>query len=427
MMISTKLTKGLLASTLSLSMLLVGCSSDGAITPENAPSEVLKEIASINSETEPTEVRDTLKKLIQATSDSSDNRLILTEETTSEGLNKEEGIDTLEVVSKPFKTYDVRYGANGSFYEVYEEESSEGTIYRMMDSAAQTITTLDVVPTKDEKNAFANDKAGLEIENIEVRESGLADADQDRLDDSITSAVIYPLYDWLGSGLLIQPMARPDQYDFSLEKQGSDYVWVVTMKDKEAYNELVDSSYQIAYKQDRKDIRGDGSFVLDTYEVEEVKMELTMDEDGSLKGIEYLTKSTATKGEESAEMASTEKVTIKKAPESWSEFFKTFYQAIKDDKLREGEAFVLYDTQSVPHELVTSESSTSSTSESQEKSKESKESSQSTSSISESKKEESTSNSTSKEEKSEKNSSEDKEEKSTASAQSASSSSSENK
>lgn len=354
----TKLTKGLLASSLSLSVLLAGCTSEEVVTPENAPNEVLKEIASINSETEPTEVRDILKSLIQVTSDASDSRLILTDESTNEGLNKE--VDTLEVISVPFKAYDVRYGANGSFYEVYEEEGAEESIYRLMDSAAKTITTLDVQPTESEKNAFANDKASLEIKNIEVRESGLADADQERLDESITSAVIYPLYNWLGSGLLIQPMARPDQYDFSLEKQGSDYVWVVTMKDKEAYNELVDSSYQITYKHDRKDIRGDESFILDTYEVEEVKMQLTMDADGSLKEIEYLTKSKATKDEESAEMTSTEKVTIQKAPTSWAEFFKVFYQAIADDKLKEGDAFVLFNVESVPHALSTSEASSNS-------------------------------------------------------------------
>lgn len=359
---STKITKGLMASTLALSMILAGCSDiETPVTEENAPTELLKSVASINSDTESTEVRDVLLEMIQATSDATEYGLVFDEATQSEGLNKE--VDTLEVVSQPFHSYDVRYGANGSFYEVYEEESSEGTLYRMMDSATKTITTLDLEPTENETNAFANNKAQFTIGNISVRESGLADADEERLEESITSAITYPLYDLLGSGLLIQPMARPDEYDFALNKKGNDYIWTVTMKDAEDYNALVDTSYQVVYMHDRKDIRGDGSFVLDTYTVDDVKMELIMDENGCLKSIEYITKSTATKGEESAEMTSSEKVTLSQAPESWSTFFKNFFANIANGSLQDGDAFTLFGTIEVSEE-TSSEASSSQSSQS---------------------------------------------------------------
>ncbi len=338
---SKTLTKSFLASSLAFSMLLTGCSeTETPVTEENAPSDLLKSVASINSETESTDMRDVLLNLIQATSDNTKYGLILNETTTSEGLNKEEGVDTLEVISQPFKSYDIRYGANGSFYEVYEEESSEGTLYRMMDSAAKTITTLDLEPLQD--NAFANQNAKFTIGNVSIRESGLANADEERLEESIISAITYPLYDLLGSGLLIQPMARPDEYDFSFNKKGNDYIWTVTMKDQEDYNDLVDTSYQMVYMHDRKDIRGDGSFVLDSYLVDDVKMELTMDENGCLKSIEYLTKSTATKGEETAEMTSSEKVTLTQAPESWTTFFKNFFANISNESLKNGDTFTIF-------------------------------------------------------------------------------------
>lgn len=363
---STKLTKGLLAGSLAFSMLLTGCSdTETPVTEENAPTDLLKSVASINSDTESTDMRDVLLNLIQATSDNTKYGLIFNESTTSEGLNKEEGIDTLEVISQPFKSYDVRYGANGSFYEVYEEESSEGSLYRMMDSATKTITTLDLEPTENETNAFAREKAQFTIGNISVRESGLADADEERLEESITSAITYPLYDLLGSGLLIQPMARPDEYDFAFNKKGNDYIWTVTMKDQEDYNTLVDTSYQVVYMHDRKDIRGDGSFVLDTYTVDDVKMELVMDENGCLKSIEYLTKSTATKGEESAEMTSSEKVTLTQAPESWTTFFKNFFANISSESLKDGDVFTLFgDMEVSQQESSTDASSQSSTTQS---------------------------------------------------------------
>lgn len=361
--VSTKLAKGLLAGSLAFSMLLTGCSeTETPVTEENAPTDLLKSVASINSDTESTTMRDVLLDLIQATSDNTKYGLIFNESTTSEGLNKEEGIDTLEVISQPFKSYDVRYGANGSFYEVYEEESSEGSLYRMMDSATKTITTLDLEPTEDETNAFANQKAKFTIGNISVRESGLADADEERLEESITSAITYPLYDLLGSGLLIQPMARPDEYDFALNKKGNDYIWTVTMKDQEDYNALVDTSYQVVYMHDRKDIRGDGSFVLDAYTVDDVKMELVMDENGCLKSIEYLTQSSATKGEETAEMTSSEKVTLAQAPESWTTFFKNFFTNISNESLKDGDAFTLFgDIKVSEQESSTNASSQSST------------------------------------------------------------------
>ncbi len=363
---STKLTKGLLAGSLAFSMLLTGCSeTETPVTEENAPTDLLKSVASINSDTESTDMREVLLDLIQATSDNTKYGLIFNETTTSEGLNKEEEIDTLKVISQPFKSYDVRYGADGSFYEVYEEESSEGSLYRMMDSATQTITTLDLEPAQDETNAFAKQKAKFTIGNISVRESGLADADEERLKESITSAITYPLYDLLGSGLLIQPMARPDEYDFTFNKKGNDYIWTVTMKDQEDYNALVDTSYQVVYMHDRKDIRGDGSFVLDTYTVDDVKMELVMDENGCLKSIEYLTKSSATKGEETAEMTSSEKVTLTQAPESWTTFFKNFFTNLSNESLKDGDTFTLFGDMEVSEpENSTNASSQSSTTQS---------------------------------------------------------------
>ncbi|UNT92557.1 hypothetical protein [Allobaculum sp. Allo2] len=113
------------------------------------------------------------------------------------------------------------------------------------------------------------------------------------------------------------------------------------MADAEAYNTQLDSVYESSYGMSRLDIRGDGTLVLDGYDLEDVRLVLTTDANGALKKIENITRSKATLGEDSLDLSSNDTVAVSAAPESWMTFFEGFFTSVKDESLKEGDTFKL--------------------------------------------------------------------------------------
>lgn len=333
-----KLTRILAASALGLSMVMAGCAGTTAVTEENAPSDLLKKAAAITSESDPEDVQEVFQGFVDATQKASDNRLVIAETATGTGLKLDS--DDLETTENSFKNYDVRYGADDSFFQLYEEEGQNDSVYGLMDSSDKTITTVYMTP-EDKETAFAKEDAAMTIDTIDTRESGLSDATPEQLQNSIDNAIVYPLYTLLGSSLVIQPMASPESYTFKLEKTGDVYTWTISIADQEKYNKSLDDIFEQSYGHDRKDIRGDGTFILDSYDITGVSMVLTMDENGALSKIESSNQSTVKKGDESKDLSSSDVVTIEQAPETWKPFFEGFFKEISDKSLKEKDTFAL--------------------------------------------------------------------------------------
>lgn len=336
-----KMTGAAMAALLSCSLLSACSSAPVKVTKENAPSELLKKTAAITSDSASQDVVDVFRSLIDATSKESDHRLIFTEDVNSKGLSLDS--EDLSTVENSFKNYDVRYGSENAFYQLYEEVSEDQPIFGLMESSPKNITTVYVNPKEDEeaKELLGKTPQDFTIDQISVSDSALKDTNEEELRTSIDNAVVYPLNTLLGASLVLQPTDIPSIYTYDLEKIGNDYTWTISIKDVEEYNTQLDEAYQAGYGHDRNDIRGDGSYVLDSCDITDVTMKMTMNENGALSKISITNKSTAVLDGNSADLYSTDEVEIKQAPETWGEFFTAFFDQINDKSLAENDSFTL--------------------------------------------------------------------------------------
>lgn len=367
-----------LAVLLSCSVLSACSNAPVKVTKDDAPTEQMKNVAAITSESSSQDVVDVFRSLIDATSEESGHRLIFTEDVSGKGLSLES--DTLETVENSYKNYDVRYGTEDAFYQLYEEVSSAEPIFGLMKSSPENITTVYLHP--DEENEEAQTVLGVTpqdftITDIAVSDSALKDTNEEELKSSVNNAVVYPLNTLLGASLVLQPTDLPSMYTYDLEKSGSQYTWTISIKDVELYNKQLDEAYLAGYGHERNDIRGDGSFVLDSCDITEVTMKLTMNENGALSDIAITNKSTAVMGDESVDLFSTDQITIKQAPETWGEFFTAFFDKIEDKSLCQNDSFTLLgdldktdsESSSAAKDESTSKSEADTKSESKEQSK----------------------------------------------------------
>lgn len=325
------------ATTAALCFQIVyGCAGPSAVTAENAPSELLKQAAQITSDADPSEVQDVFSQIIAQTAKGSDYRLILNEEAKGTGLSLDS--DDLASTENTFRNYDVRYGTDDCFYQVYEEEGSGDAIYGLMASNADTITTVYANPENDE--SFGKDNGAFKIASVYSQPSEI-DASTTDMKASIQNAVSYPLNTMLGASLVLQPSESPESYNFVLQKENGKYVWTMSIADEEEYNKSLDDAFENVYGHSRLDIKGDGSIMLDSYDVTEVTLVLTMDEEGALEAVQIDNKSTVSKGDQKLDLSSTDSISIKQADEKWLTFFKEFFAQIKDEKLKQDDSFTL--------------------------------------------------------------------------------------
>ena len=368
-----KFLKWISAGALACGLLLSGCAKPVPVTEDNAPSELLKKAAAISSESTMDDIVEVFQGMVDQTYDANPTGLVYDESGTSTSIDTLS--DKLEGTKTSLRSYDIRVPAKDRFYQLYEyslkdetepkakeksssesssvESGSEnGSAAENADQASnnQQISGLSEYSPYGEtvvytsladgvRIAGANDP--MTITSISSYENENAAVEADQLDSAIENSVVYALYSMFGSNLLLQPLEYPDLYDFTLAKIGNEYRWTISMADAEAYNTQLDSVYESSYGMSRLDIRGDGTLVLDGYDLEDVRLVLTTDANGALKKIENITRSKATLGEDSLDLSSNDTVADSAAPESWMTFFEGFFTSVKGESLKEGDTFKL--------------------------------------------------------------------------------------
>lgn len=361
-----KLLKTALAGA-SLSLLFAGCSTAPvAVTEENAPSEILKHAVAINGESTMTEMTNVFQEMVDQTYASCDGGLILKETATGNGLDVSG--ETVTTSNMAYKTMDVRVGTSDTLYQVYEYQvedqekeeapadssasSSEAGsdeavnsatenqgVYGLMKTNVSSQTT--VYTTLDPSASVGNATAPMTIDTIYTNESA---SEVDDVAGAIQNSVVYPLYSLFGSNLLLTPYAYPDLYDYKVEKIGTDYVWTISIADIEEYTKTLDEQYESMYGVSRLDLKGDGTMVLDAYDIEKIDLKITTDKDGAIRSIENDNKSRAVMGEEEMNLVSNDKVTVTKAGDTWKTFFEGFFYNVEKGTLKEGDTFKLTQT-----------------------------------------------------------------------------------
>lgn len=327
-----------MASIVASSFMLGGCTpKTTVITSENAPNEFIRQVANVTSNSTSEEMQSILNTMNDATIEYYNSGYQTSEQTHAVGLTVQDG--QLATTESDFKNYDVRFGDELTYYELYEEESGNEANYGLMSYNKGAITTVFSRP--DGSGQFGKENGKFVIQTINKEDGVLHDISDDAMHEYIQEAISFPLHNLVGGTLLVSPFEKPQAYTYKLEQVGSDFVWTISIHEQDVYNEILNTTFKDLYGYDRLDIKGDGSFILDEFIAQEVTYVLTMDEQGVVQKISTTNASQAKKGEVTKEIKSTDTVLLTTVEEKWYTFFKDFFAAIESGTLKEEDAFAL--------------------------------------------------------------------------------------
>lgn len=343
----------LLGKAAFVSLLLGGCTSTNQkekVTAETAPNELLKQVAQVNTNTDPSETEDLILELLHATEQSSDKGFVFTETISNQTIDTES--NTLKAQTQEYASYDVRMWKGKSLYELSELQADGESVNSL--SQVSFLNWDEVLfEFVGQEDLWGQPNAKIKVTSVQSEEASAEekkeaeDFDDVDLSEALSYLSISPLVDWFGDNFTIQPLVTPEQYEFSLTKNGEEYIWTMTLIDPEAYNALYNESYQSTYGVERTDIRKDGSFVLDEYECENALWTITLNEDATFKCLEFTLTEKATKGEENLELISNNVFKVDYPKDSWEDFFQDFFAKVQNKEIKEGSEVTLFDLSSL--------------------------------------------------------------------------------
>lgn len=332
-----KPVKKLLAAGIAASLLLGGCASSDTVTTEDAPTDIIKTLAGLSSDSSATEVLDAIQTLITNTAAADDYCLSLNSatETSTATLDTDYSLTT---VKQALYEKDLRCSYGEDYYELLQQMSSGEQMLGLMDING---TETAVAYATYEDGGFNSDESECLIQSLSVQDddSGYT---SEQLKASAQNMSIYPLYSLVGASLILQPFSNPEYYNFALTKDDDDYYTLtMTIKDDEAYNEALDEYVLANYGYERTDLNGDGSYVVDIYDTTNVTIAITVDENGVIHKIINNNFNTIGFEDNSINAYNKQTCIINKASEDSESFFTDFFKNVKDGEYKEGGTFTL--------------------------------------------------------------------------------------
>lgn len=359
--------KKIMAAAAAAGLLLTGCSaSEPTVTTENAPTDAIRTLAEISSDSSPDQVLSAFEMMISATAEAYDYRLDMRNTTeTSAPYIGAEGLDSAVTV---VDQRDIRYADTKGVYELLEQSSQGQEIMGLMDVTADGTDTVYASYTE---GGFNTPDSKAMVQSV-AREDSDTSMSEEEVKTSAQNMVTYPLYALTGANLILQPFAYPEYYNFSLTREGSDYVFSMSMKDSQKYNEFLDTYVEKNYGYSRTDLDGSGTFIADAYDTQTVDITLTLDENGVIKKI--LNNNFNVISENGADVKAYTKQTsiIAPAPDGSGTFFQNFFSRIADGTYKEGDTFDLAlgstaDTDSTKEDTANTDSTQESAEQTKEK------------------------------------------------------------
>lgn len=340
--VSKNLMKILVFPFFGLSLLLMGCSprTKEVVTVENAPSDLLKKIAQVNSNTNPSEVEDLFYDIVEMTLKDVSSLVTLENIEKDSIVNDTENLKDLSVSSQDYHMYMVYYATNEEFYSLESVDLSTQNSSTLLEASSQGFTSVNILPVNEQEDSFAKDNVSMKVESVQITQN-----EEEIEDFSLISHALleYSLYAWLGQQYTIAPLETPSQYTFELTKEGDEYLWTIKLQDKDGYNALYEEAYEQAYGISRKAINEDGSLMADSWETQKICWILTFDEEGRMKSADYQDLTQITYQETTLDLKARDTLQIEEASNEKLSFFKKFFSQIKDKTLKEGDNFVLFE------------------------------------------------------------------------------------
>ncbi len=331
-----KLCSGLAASAVLSSILLTGCASEKTITTENAPNDIMKNLAAISSDSSAEDVTGALSAVVMKTAENYNYQLGL--KAKGEGTTLDLGDGSIK--TRPIETSSVDYRAalSDSVYEFLDQEIEERKSTGLMKADADEIIT-----------AYADTKSGspdqksMELSYISSETSAQQlKYSADQIEDVAKNTVMIPLFADLGANLIISPVSLPEYYDYSLVQKGNNYTFTLKIKDLDKYNEYIDQYYSDKDQPARTDLNGDGSLMADEYVTDRMEISMTMNEEGVISSLTNSNYSKVSSGEnQTDDVYLAQTISVIPCPQSLTDSMIDFFDQLSKGDMKEGQTFTL--------------------------------------------------------------------------------------
>ncbi len=318
-----------IAPVLALGLALSACSQGGMqkVSEEEAPDGILKELAALETNNDSDTVYDTLTKLVTKTGEQYGYQIELDAEQKSSypSIQNEE----LAVSNAEIKSRNIRFAKSDQLYEFLWQQIGQNTAQAaMMDASPDTAKLVRLSLNADGKYVID----AIQDQNLSL---GL-DEDSD-VEYIMNQSALAPIYPYLGTNYILQPLSDTKHYSYELFKQGNQYIFIMKIKDVTTYNEDIDSYVNTNYGYPRTDLNGDGSIMVDEYTTTDATFKIYMDETGLIQKIENENKSDLEREGKTITVGETQSVTLTKAPDDFETFAESTFKGIKDETIKQGD------------------------------------------------------------------------------------------
>ncbi len=317
---------------------LISCSSTSrkeTLKEQEFPSDILKEIAHLNSERDMDSFQKTIDSLLAATYEKHQGHLFYQGETKSEEIDEESSFLRLKDNSKGRQQ--AFLVTENDFYEVdhfyFDEKKKENIGYTLIDygveneineiSVEEISVGMDIV---DNHSDFFALNPVVEIAHIPGRwtSNESFSCTREEFDHFCFGATVEPLTEFLFSFETIDLCRNPKEYLFSLEPTPTNqYVWTITSPEKN----IQDLKESDLLKSD---------IIMDYY------LKITMDETGCISFLESHGTYLVIKGIERALFTRHRQLSVQSTTSEQETFLKDFFQEFKDGRLQIGDQITLF-------------------------------------------------------------------------------------
>lgn len=327
--------KKLLSILAAGALFLAGCQSTAGtpVTPDEAPTDLMKNVAELNNESMASDVVKAVEGIINATAEKDQYRLKMDTQNSVQSIAFQD--DQIESVPSSTHSIDYRLEGDKCVYELLEQESDGSSQAGLMKADAKNVTT---AYAEYKSGSIGQNNLKLSLSSVETQAQS-QQYDADAIESVVKNTVVVPLYGIMGGNLILQPFSSPEYYDFSLTKNGSDYILTISIKDQDAYNKALDDYFVKTFGYERKDLKRDGSYMAEEYTTSEVTITVTMDEDGVISKITNDQSSQVGQSDNLQTVSNKQTMTVSEAPETLLTSMADFFKQVDDKEIKNGSDF----------------------------------------------------------------------------------------
>lgn len=245
---------------------------------------------------------------------------------------------TIKTVPITSTNYDFRISDGNAVYEFLNTNIQDRKQSGFMKADSKEITTIYADAVKGTPDDSSMEFSFVDSESEEQTQKYT----EAEIQETVKNTVMIPLFSYLGANLIVSPTAMPEFYDYSLVQKGNQYVFKLSIKDVDEYNEYLDEYNKTTFNTERTDLNRDGSVIADDYVTDRVNIEVTMDSEGVIQSISNSNYSkVSSEIDQTDDVYFNESITIFAAPEALKTSIVNFFDQFDDGEIKTGDSFTI--------------------------------------------------------------------------------------